>query len=223
MKKIFTLIAAAFVAVSVNAQASYDLKGITSDKITVDANGVISTCELDGVTVPSVNYVGEGSAVMEVKISDIPVAFQYKNSKTKDNILKFSADFVQADGKNVIMVIQGLKAGDVISFDAKAKGGTNAAFTANDNCTADSNNPADVDKSEYKTFKFTVAKDGNASIKETGGGYRVATINVTSSGTDGINSVGAEQTNGKMFNLAGQEIKAGAKGIVIQNGKKYIK
>jgi len=43
------------------------------------------------------------------------------------------------------------------------------------------------------------------------------------SGTDGINSVNAEQTNGKMFNLAGQEVKAAAKGIVIKNGKKYMK
>ena len=55
MKKIFTLIAAAMLAVSANAQ-TYDFSSLTSSDFTVDENGEITTYTLDGVNGPSINY-----------------------------------------------------------------------------------------------------------------------------------------------------------------------
>ena len=225
MKKIFTLVAMACMALGAMAQTTYELKGLTADKINVDANGTKGTYAMDGVEIPSVNYTAGGSTVMEVTINGIPVVLQYKNGSAKSNILKFAANFLQTDGKNVVLVIKGAKAGDVISFDAAAKGGTAAVFAVDANCTADAGNPASVAKDEYKPFKFTVTADGDASIKETGGGYRIASVTVTPAGSSAISNIAADaqNANAPVYNLAGQRVGKDAKGVLIQNGKKFVR
>ena len=43
------------------------------------------------------------------------------------------------------------------------------------------------------------------------------------SGTDGIETVKANKAfDGAIYNLAGQKVNANYKGVVIQNGKKFI-
>ena len=42
--------------------------------------------------------------------------------------------------------------------------------------------------------------------------------------TTGINNVNAnENESGKIFNLAGQQMKSAVKGVYIKNGRKYVK
>ena len=42
--------------------------------------------------------------------------------------------------------------------------------------------------------------------------------------TNGISNISAAaKKNGKTYNMAGQEVSSSAKGIVIKNGKKYVK
>ena len=45
---------------------------------------------------------------------------------------------------------------------------------------------------------------------------------INMNGGSGIKNVKAEKSNGAMYNLAGQKVDASYKGIVIQNGKKFI-
>lgn len=224
MKKIFTLVAMAAMALGAGAQTTYDLKGLTADKLSIDANGTLGTYSLDGANIPSVSYTGTGD-VMTVSINGIPVCLQYKNSSAKNNILKCGVEFLQTDGKNVVLVVKSAKAGDVISFDACAKGGTAAVFAAEKNCTPDAANPASVTRDDYASFKFTADADGDVSIKETGGGYRIKEVTVTSAGSAGISSIttnGTEDANAPVYNLAGQRVSKDAKGVLIQNGKKFV-
>ena len=44
----------------------------------------------------------------------------------------------------------------------------------------------------------------------------------TSTGISSVNTAAAKK-NGKTYNMAGQEVSSSAKGIVIKNGKKYVK
>ena len=56
-------------------------------------------------------------------------------------------------------------------------------------------------------------------------GTNVTVLKVVRGGSTGINSVNVEKENANapMYNLAGQRVNNNAKGIVIQNGKKFIK
>ena len=62
-------------------------------------------------------------------------------------------------------------------------------------------------------------------LYSTSGGINLYYIEVTPSDPSGINSVNVEKENANapMYNLAGQRVNNNAKGIVIQNGKKFIK
>ncbi|MGN1375183.1 MAG: hypothetical protein ACI4V5_01365 [Prevotella sp.] len=58
------------------------------------------------------------------------------------------------------------------------------------------------------------------------GATTIGSISFTAGGSDGINGItvdGADNANAPVFNLAGQRVSKDAKGILIQNGKKFIK
>ena len=182
MKKIFTLIAGILMSLGLQAQ-TYSFAGITADKITVESNGTIGTTTMDEVSIPSVSYSADpANELMYVTISGMDkVKVAYKNNAAKSNILKFATDFMQVDGKNGVLFISGLTAGQVISLQVSAKGGTASVFSAEKGCDADASNPASVSKAasleEYVTVKFT-ATDSEAQIKETGGGFRITTMTI---------------------------------------------
>lgn len=44
----------------------------------------------------------------------------------------------------------------------------------------------------------------------------------TSTGISSVNAAAAKK-NGKTYNMAGQEVSSSAKGLIIKNGKKYVK
>ena len=182
MKKIFTLIAGILMSLGLQAQ-TYSFAGITADKIIVESNGTIGTTTMDEVSIPSVSYSADpANELMYVTISGMDkVKVAYKNNAAKSNILKFATDFMQVDGKNGVLFISGLTAGQVISLQVSAKGGTASVFSAEKGCDADASNPASVSKAasleEYVTVKFT-ATDSEAQIKETSGGFRITTMTI---------------------------------------------
>lgn len=170
MKKIFTLIAAALMAVGANADAEYNLAGIAATAITVTNGTVVAGSPV------KVAYTGTESAMMEVTIAgQTGLTLKYKNSKTNEETHRFHTDYYQACVKGVIFEFANCKAGDIITFSAKAKGSTASVFEAYDNCTADTDNPANVSStSTPETFKFVVTADGTASFRENSGGFRLA-------------------------------------------------
>ena len=175
MKKIFTLIATAFMAVSVNAQTDatvYDFAGITEDRVTVNEHGEKSNRALDGVDFPCVNYLGadkEKKMLVQVKDIDL-VTIQYSNSDKKSPAITFADKFLNLDQKNFVLIIGTeevkLKEGDVISVKFCAKG--------------------------IQIASFTVGANGTAKIKETNGGVRIYTMTINAdipAETTGISEV----------------------------------
>ncbi|MGN1375092.1 MAG: hypothetical protein ACI4V5_00910 [Prevotella sp.] len=70
------------------------------------------------------------------------------------------------------------------------------------------------------------SKDPITSLSISGTDADSNPISLTFIGTDGINGItvdGADNANAPVFNLAGQRVSKEAKGILIQNGKKFIK
>lgn len=177
MKKTLLLGAAIFAAMTMNAKV-YNFAGITADKITTD--GSLGTYTLDGVDVPSISATAATDVNCTIAGMD-DMVINYKNSSDKNNILKFGGDFLQADGKNVILTFTNVSIGDEIVLLVSAKGSTDAVFEALNGCVADANNPATVAKAngldEYVEVKFT-AIASEVQIKETAGGYRIITATV---------------------------------------------
>lgn len=215
------LFVAAFVATmfgTVNAQTTYDFRGIQASDITINPaeTGEIGTYKLDEVDVPSVSYKGAESAVMTVTFTGKDnLALTYKNGSAKSNILKCGPEFLQTDGKNVIIVLSNVTVGQVISLNVKAKGGTAATFEGT-GCTADASNPASIDNSDFQTISFT-ATDSNVSIKETTGGYRITTLTIGGGAPNNIASSVAEKViiGTEYYNVAGVKMTEAQKGLNI--------
>lgn len=85
-------------------------------------------------------------------------------------------------------------------------------------------------------YSFNNAKDNNILVKYSGnnitdivntfqmGAMPFAIVSKFDTQSTGITSIKNNRKNdGKMYNLQGQEVSEGYKGIVIVNGKKYLK
>lgn len=207
MKKFFTLIAAAMMAVGVNAQkewnfSNWELKTFTATE-TIDGLTVYATAE-NGVTIDG-------------------------NNKTVDGV-KYT---------------QRLKTGGAGSADART-----LAFDVPGNCTisiiACSSNSTDtrtlnVAAGSFDNVITTSLAQPGAPVKSdivyegaattiylysAGGGINFYDIAFTPTGgtnsIDGITNNAATNENAPVYNLAGQRVSKEAKGVLIQNGKKFI-
>ena len=235
MKKIFTLIAAAFMAVGANAQSdivTYTFDNQASTYVLGD-NCEATTYTMDGNVGFSVNYTSTIGEKMQVKLAaNENIFFEYKNgSATKDghknNAVKTGENFFQCDAKNFIIMIP-VQTGDVISVKFSAKGsnapkltidGSEPPITINDGAATTCTGKTEADA---VVFSATATKGGTAKIKETDSGMRVYSISIKSS-TTGIQNIKAAANNdGETYNLAGQKVNENHKGIVIKDGKKYM-
>lgn len=171
MKKFFLFAAAAIAAMTVNAKV-YNFAGITADQITTD--GTIGTYVMDEVEIPSVSQP-DGVDINVTLEGQEGLVINYTQSagKKKDNILKFAANFMQADGKNVILTFSDVTVGDQIKLVVSAKGSTDAKFTALEGASGAEQTVTKIDKVEdFATVTFT-ATDSDVKIKEIGGGFRI--------------------------------------------------
>ena len=176
MKKFFLFAAAALAAMTVNA-ATYNFAGITADQITTD--GTKGTYSMDGVEVPSVSQP-DGVDINVTLAGQDGLVINYTQSagKSKENILKFAENYMQADGKNVILTFSGVTPGQTISLVVSAKGSTDAVFTALSGATGSDQTVTKIEKvADYVTVSFTALSD-KVEIKETAGGYRIVSATV---------------------------------------------
>ena len=232
MKKIFTLIAMAVMALGVNAQTeavTYTFDNQASTYVLGD-NCTATTYSMDGKDGFAVNYTGGGEK-MQVKLAaNQDIFFEYKNSSNKSNAVKTGENYFQCDSKNFIIMIP-VKTGDVVYVKFSAKGstastiaidGSEPPITANDGAATTCSGKTEADA---VVFSATATKGGTAKIKETTGGMRVYAISINQdpSSTTGIQTVKASQTaDGVVYNLAGQKVGNDFKGIVIKDGKKML-
>ena len=229
MKKIFTLISMAVMAIAANAAdptpaVTYTFNNNAATYVLGD-NCEATTYTMDGVEGFSVNYTGTESAKMDVKLAaNNDIFFSYSNKSTKNNVIKSASDFVVFDSKNFIINIPVVN-GDVIYVKYSAKGSTAATVSIDGSEPPIEQNADAVTTCSSKTdaviFSATATKGGTAKIKETAGGMRVYAISINQEPTTAVAGI-AEAVEAKAapvkvmtangiqignYNIAGQQVK----------------
>lgn len=223
MKKFFTLIAAVALAASVNAQVLTFTQKYAKGSVpeTFSADGLeLKVVDKDGKMEVDANSQYFGTAESYKNFS-----FRLKSggkSLTKNNlILTVPSDgtlkvYVRtgsssATDRNVVLTQNGTELVNKILLESEA---VSVPMTV-DNVTKDT-----------KVFPVisVPVKQGGVAIT-----YPVNSVNFygfelvkTSTGISSVNAA-AVKKNCKTYNMAGQEVSSSAKGLIIKNGKKYVK
>ena len=209
MKKFFLFAAAAIAALTINAK-EYNFAGITAEQITTD--GTKGTYSMDGKDCPSVSQPDGVDINVKLAGQDgLVINYTQSAGKSKDNILKFTEQYMQADGKNVILTFSNVTPGSKISLVVSAKGATNAKFNALAGASGADQTVEKIEKvADFKTVEF-VATAATVQIKELDGGYRI--VKAVVGDNQAIDNVNAEVKSVKTFEN-GQL-------VIIKNGVKY--
>ena len=93
--------------------------------------------------------------------------------------------------------------------------------------TANITSTGSMDTYAVKTGKIrNKLNEGRQTLRVTlkSGSCNIASLNITNSEATGIDELSDDDTvaTGETYNLSGQKVGAGYKGIVIRNGKKYV-
>lgn len=231
MKKFFTLIAAVAMAASMNAQGTYAVQVgdnvKAGDKITSVENITLTYMENAGTayaTAKATSNWGDADFVAYVSgknngklVSDAePTGCVYKFETAKAGSLTVG---VQLNANKGFHILDAAFAEVTpVSYNLPTKDGDSQTFAQNEKgeniVSAKSNGVVKINVAEGGTYYVLAAgtKLGFYGFK-----YEVGT-------STGISSVKAEAAqNGKTYNLAGQQVSDSYKGMVIKNGKKYVK
>ena len=217
MKKFFTLVAVALMATGVNAQTTKVWNMADWESVDVTAEGTD-----DGLT-----YYGESKSAFSTGNATI--------TKGEEEF-KFTGRIKLGGGST-------FKTGSfsrVFAFDAK-KGDVVTVFATHGSSSGDprkvllSQEPSDTNRDEGTAFaskslepseknyvEGTVPADGKVYVWCDNNNGVYAIYCTSAGGTDGISNVRSEKADGAAYNLAGQKVADGFKGLVIKNGKKII-
>ncbi len=242
MKKIFTLIAVAAMAMSANAQT----EGTITWSLAENQNGVANPTDV--ATATDV-VLGEGLVYAETQywtwdgvpftqftsssddakgdnkyetITDLKKNVDFKFTASKDfTISKVTFNMVKRGTGDPQIFIDYIDANGTVNHVSD-----NAAIDIarkNDDGVGHTGLSYDIASTVAagKDFTFRIWVGKLATNKQVG--IANVVINGTSSGASGINTVKAvEAENGAAYNLAGQQVDKSYKGVVIQNGVKRI-
>lgn len=211
MKKIFTLIASVIVAMSVNAQEQKvwnfsDWEATTFNAVTT----------IDGLTVMANE---ENTVVIDGNNKTIEGANNtYKCTKR----LKLGGTG-SAEARNLNFEVTGpctINVG-LISSSSSADRTLNVATGTFDNVVA--NLQAVGSPAQEQTYKYESNEPTTVYLYSPSSGVNIYYIEVTYTSTN-INNAIVEQgnENAPVYNLAGQRVNKDSKGVLIQNGKKFI-
>ena len=232
MKKFFTLIAAVAMAASMNAQGTYAVqegdKVNAGDKITSVENITLTYMENAGVA------FADGKATTNWADADFTAYVCGKNSgklhsDAEPTGCAYKFETVKAGSLTVGVQLNANKGFHIldaafaevtpVSYNLpSAKDGNSQTFAQNEKgeniVSAKSNGVVKINVAEGGTYYILAAgtKLGFYGFK-----YEVG----TSTGISSIEATSAQ--NGKTYNLAGQQVSGSYKGLVIKNGKKYVK
>ena len=232
MKKFFTLIAAVAMAASMNAQGTYAVqvgdKVNAGDQIKSVENITLTYMENDGTA------FADGKATDNWADADFTAYVCGKNNgklhtgaEPTGCVYKFET--VKAGSVTVGVQLGGTKGFHILDADfaevapasynlPAAKDGDSQKFGQNEkgeNIIAEKSNG---------TVTFSVAEGGTYYVLAAGtkmGFYGFKYVAGTSTGISSIEA--AAKNDGKTYNMAGQQVSGSFKGLVIKNGKKYVK
>lgn len=217
MKKFFTLIAAVALAASVNAQTEWNFSNwdakkysetFTKDGLTLNIIGEDASMTIDGnkKTVDDVKYTQRLKLSGSGSVSDL------------ENLGRVVSFNVEGSGDIYVVAAHASSSGDPRSLKVAAV--VDNAVTSLDDISYDPN--------EIKSFtvKYNQNKAAKILIYSGKSGMNIYDIKFTPANvTNGISNISAAaaKKNGKTYNMAGQEVSSSAKGLIIKNGKKYVK
>ena len=232
MKKFFTFIAAVAMATSMNAQGTYAVqvgdKVNAGDQIKSVENITLTYMENDGTAYAdgkkTTNWAdadfgayvcGKNSGKL---VSDAePTGCAYKFETTKAGSLIVAVQLNASKGFHILDADFAEVAPASYNLPAD-KDGTSQEFTQNDK------GENIVSAKSNGTVTFSVAEGGTYYVLAAGtkmGFYGFKYVTGTSTGISSIEA--AAKNDGKTYNMAGQQVSGSFKGLVIKNGKKYVK
>lgn len=220
MKKFFTLIAAVAMAASMNAQSEWNFSNW-------EAKTYSETFTKDGLTL-NINKNSKGE--------DAPMTID-SNKKKVDDVqytqrLKLSGSGSVSDLENLVRVVSFNVEGPgdiyVVACHASSSGDPRVLKVAAviDNAVT-SLEDVSYDANEIKSFtvKYDQKKAAKILIYSGKSGMNIYDIKFTPANvSDGISNISVDSAKaGKTYNLAGQLVSDSYKGMVIKNGKKFVK
>ena len=232
MKKFFTLIAAVAMAASMNAQGTYAVQ--EGDK--VNAGDQITSVE--NITLTYMENAGtafaDGKATDNWADADFGAYVCGKNngklvSDAEPTGCVYKFETVKAGSVTVGVQLGGTKGFHILDADfaevapasynlPAAKDGASQEFTQNEkgeNIIAAKSNG---------TVTFSVAEGGTYYVFAAGTKMGFFGFKYEAGTSTGISSIEAVAKNdGKTYNMAGQQVSGSFKGLVIKNGKKFMK
>ena len=233
MKKFFTLIAAVALAASVNAQGTYAVqvgdKVNAGDQIKSVENITLTYMENDGTAFAvGKKMVNWADADFTAYVCGVNNGKLVSGAEPTGCVYKFET--VKAGSVTVGVQLGGTKGFHILDADfaevapasynlPATKDGASQEFTQNEkgeNIIAEKSNGI---------VTFSVAEGGTYYVLAAGskmGFYGFKYEVGTSTGISSVNAAAAKK-DGKTYNMAGQEVSSSAKGLIIKNGKKYVK
>lgn len=232
MKKFFTLIAAVAMAASMNAQGTYAVQigdnVKAGDQISSVENITLTYMENDGVEFAA------GKKTTNWADADFGAYVCGKNSgklvsDAAPTGCGYKFETAKAGSVTVAVQLSGNKGFHILDADfaevapasynlPAAKDGASQEFTQNgkgENIIAEKSNG---------TVAFSVAEGGTYYVLAAGTKMGFFGFKYETGTSTGISSIEAAAKNdGKTYNMAGQQVSSSFKGLVIKNGKKYVK
>ena len=233
MKKFFTLIAAVALAASVNAQGTYAVqvgdKVNAGDKITSVENITLTYMENAGTA------FADGKATDNWADADFTA---YVCGKNNGKLVKgaeptgcvYKFETAKAGSVTVGIQLGGTKGFHILDAEfaevapasynlPSAKDGESQKFTQNEK------NENIIAVKSNGIVTLNVVAGGTYYVLAAGtrlGFYGFKYTIGTGTGISSVNAAAAKK-DGKTYNMAGQEVSSSAKGLIIKNGKKYVK
>jgi hypothetical protein len=188
MKKIFTLIAVAMAAVSVNAQTTVDFKGLLPAAFTYESGAYIEEAwaekdENDNATGKSYNsftYAAADGVYHAIELTGKNMKFNYKNSSQKDNFFILHKDYFMVGGKGVQFIISGLTKGQKVTLKVAAKStGAAPGFGVGGGALVEGDASAVTSTSDFASLTYKVtAANGEVTVTNGDGGYKLESVTI---------------------------------------------
>ena len=231
MKKFFTLIAAVAMAASMNAQGTYAVQDgdnvKAGDQITSVENITLTYMENDGTAYKNGKADNWADADFGAYVCGKNNGKLHSGAEPTGCVYKFET--VKAGSVTVGVQLGGNKGFHILDADfaevapasynlPAAKDGDSQKFEQNEkgeNIIADKSNG---------TVTFSVAEGGTYYVLAAGTKMGFFGFKYEAGTSTGISSIEAAAKNdGKTYNMAGQQVSGSFKGLVIKNGKKFVK
>jgi hypothetical protein len=182
MKKIFTLLAMALIAMGAQAQTTISLAGLTSNDFTYDA------AQYQFNDDNTISYIIGESTWSDLVLTGKDVKFRYKNSSTKSGFFTMKEDCFSVNGKGVEFYVSNVKKNQIVTLTVAARPGegetVNVPSFSLTNGSLKGDEPVFAAAGDFQEYVVKVKADGDLMIKENACGYWISSIKIEEGSDD---------------------------------------